>query len=82
MGEDIRAAVISVTEGNDKPLKYPLIFQAADVVLLNKIDLLPYTNFDVAQFEQDVHHLNPNVKIFQCSAFRGEGMESIRQVLF
>ena len=58
LGEHLRIGVASVTEGNDKPLKYPLLFQTADVVLLNKMDLQPYTNFNVEQFEADIHHLN------------------------
>ena len=59
LGEHLRIGVASVTEGNDKPLKYPLLFQTADVVLLNKMDLQPYTNFNVEQFETDIHHYLP-----------------------
>ncbi len=77
LGEHLRIGVASVTEGNDKPLKYPLLFQTADVVLINKIDLQPYTNFDVERFTQDVHSLNPNAQVHTCSAFKGEGLEPI-----
>jgi hydrogenase nickel incorporation protein HypB len=77
LGEHHRVAVTSVTEGNDKPLKYPKLFQTADYVVINKIDLLPFTNFDVDRFTADVHSLNPNAKVFVCSAFKGEGMDAI-----
>ncbi len=81
LGEHMRAAVISVTEGHDKPLKYPLIFQTSDLIVLNKIDLLPYTNFDIGQFEADVHRLNPDADIVHCSAVRGDGLPALRQAL-
>ncbi|MBE6113964.1 MAG: hydrogenase nickel incorporation protein HypB [Erysipelotrichaceae bacterium] len=77
LGEHLRIGVASVTEGNDKPLKYPLLFQTADVVLINKIDLQPYTNFDVERFERDIHSLNPKAKIYTCSAYKGEGLEPV-----
>ena len=80
LGEHLRLGVASVTEGNDKPLKYPLLFQTADVVLINKIDLQPYTNFDVQRFEDDVHSLNPNARVYTCSAFKGEGLEPIIEI--
>ena len=77
LGEHLRIGVASVTEGNDKPLKYPLLFQTADVVLINKIDLQPYTNFDVERFTQDVHSLNANAQVYTCSAFKSEGLEPV-----
>ncbi|NFM45235.1 hydrogenase nickel incorporation protein HypB [Clostridium botulinum] len=77
LGEDIRIAVMSVTEGNDKPLKYPLMFQTTNVIALNKIDILPYTNFDLEQFYKDAKCLNPKVKIFEVSATRGDGINKI-----
>ncbi|MBQ3062850.1 MAG: hydrogenase nickel incorporation protein HypB [Clostridia bacterium] len=80
LGEHLRIGVASVTEGNDKPLKYPLLFQTADVVLINKIDLQPYTNFDVQRFEDDVHSLNPNARVYTCSAFKGEGLEPVIEI--
>ena len=77
LGEHLRIGVASVTEGNDKPLKYPLLFQTADVVLINKIDLLPYTNFSVEKFENDIHSVNKNAKIYTCSAFKEQGLEPV-----
>ena len=79
LGEHKRIAVISVTEGNDKPRKYPLIFQTSDLVVLNKMDLLPYTNFDPVRFAQDVHELNPRAKIVHCSAVHGDGVQKLRE---
>ncbi|KEI92543.1 hydrogenase nickel incorporation protein HypB [Clostridium botulinum] len=77
LGEDMRIAVMSVTEGNDKPLKYPLMFQTTNVIALNKIDILPYTNFDLNEFYKDAKCLNPKVKIFEVSATRGDGINKI-----
>ena len=81
LGEDIRVGISSVTEGNDKPMKYPLLFQTADFVLINKMDLAPYTNFDADQFEKDVLTLNPRAKVIRCSATTGLGMENGRTLL-
>lgn len=81
LGEDLRVGISSVTEGNDKPLKYPLLFQTADYVLINKMDLAPYTNFDADLFERDVKSLNPNATIIRCSATTGMGMEEGRKLL-
>lgn len=81
LGEHYRIAVTSVTEGNDKPLKYPKLFQTADYVVINKIDLLPFTNFNVERFTADVLSLNPNARIYTCSAFKGEGMDEIAHLL-
>lgn len=77
LGEHIRIGVASVTEGNDKPLKYPLLFQTADVILINKIDLAPFTNFSVPQFEADIHSLNPRAKVYTCAAWRDQGLEPV-----
>jgi hydrogenase nickel incorporation protein HypB len=74
LGEDFKAVVISTTEGNDKPLKYPLIFREAKVVLLNKIDLLPYTNFNLQQFREDLAQINPIAPVFYVSGRTGEGI--------
>ena len=81
LGEHIRIGVASVTEGNDKPLKYPLLFQTADIVLINKIDLAPYTNFDAAQFERDIHSLNPRAEVYTCAAWKGQGLELLAELL-
>lgn len=74
LGQDCKAMVLSTTEGNDKPWKYPLMFREAKVVILNKIDLLPYTDFDVTQLENDITEISPNAKFFALSAKTNEGM--------
>src|SRR3954451_18065147 len=81
VGEDARVMVSSVAEGADKPLKYPLMFRACELVLLNKIDLLPYVDFDVAKFIDRLHTVHPGVECLQVSAKTGEGMEAWRQWL-
>jgi hydrogenase nickel incorporation protein HypB len=75
LGEAARVVITSVTEGADKPLKYPHIFRTASVVVLNKIDLLPYVDFDVGRFGHDVAILNPGTEILQVSATRGDGID-------
>ncbi|MGI9861654.1 hydrogenase nickel incorporation protein HypB [Moorella naiadis] len=75
LGEDVKAGILSVAEGSDKPLKYPLVFQEAGVLLLNKIDLLPYSDFDLAACRQDLNGLNPNLLVLPLSARTGEGLE-------
>ena len=77
LGEHLRIGVASVTEGNDKPLKYPLLFQTADIVMINKIDLLPYTNFNVDKFKEDIYSLNKQAKVYICSAYKNEGLDPI-----
>lgn len=67
--------ILSVPEGDDKPNKYPLIFSQAEVVLINKIDVLPYFDFDMDAFKRAVYDLNPKVSIFSISCKTGEGME-------
>lgn len=74
-GASKNAMILSVPEGDDKPLKYPLMFQICDVVLVNKIDVLPYFNFDMEKFEKYVRMRNPDAKIIPISAKTGEGME-------
>ena len=74
LGEDCRVVIMSVTEGADKPLKYPHIFASADLVMLNKLDLLPYVDFDTGRFEHDVGLVNPAAPILQVSATRGDGL--------
>lgn len=74
LGEHGRAVVMSVTEGADKPLKYPHMFRTADLVLLNKVDLLPYVDFDVAAFHDAMHQVNASTEILNVSATKGEGM--------
>jgi len=74
LGEDHKVVVLSVTEGEDKPLKYPQMFHNSTVMLLNKIDLLPHLDFDVAKCLEMARRVNPNIAIFQLSARTGEGM--------
>jgi hydrogenase nickel incorporation protein HypB len=81
VGEDARVMVSSVTEGADKPLKYPLMFRACELVLLNKIDLLPYVDFDVAKYFERLEAVHPGVECLQVSAKTGEGMEAWREWL-
>ena len=69
------AMILSVPEGDDKPLKYPLIFETCDVVLVNKIDVAPYFTFDLDKFKKNVAMRNPNAKIIPISALTGEGMD-------
>ncbi|WP_406347827.1 hydrogenase nickel incorporation protein HypB [Streptomyces sp. NBC_00144] len=75
LGESSRIVIISVTEGTDKPLKYPYMFGAADLVLINKADLLPYVDFDVARCEAYARSVNPDVRVLMVSATTGEGMD-------
>jgi hydrogenase nickel incorporation protein HypB len=76
LGERAKVVVASVADGDDKPAKYPHIFRAADVVLLNKMDLLPYVTFQVGAFEQTVRELNPRTRLLKVSATTGEGLEA------
>lgn len=76
LGERHKVAVLSVTEGEDKPLKYPHMFAAASLLLLNKIDLLPYLNFDVEKCLAYAREVNPTIDILLVSATRGDGMAS------
>jgi len=74
LGEHHKVVVLSVTEGEDKPLKYPQMFHAADVMLLNKVDLLPYLDFDVEKCLEMARRVSPGIRIFQLSAKSGAGM--------
>lgn len=75
IGEDARAVVLSVTEGEDKPLKYPLMFQVADAAILNKIDLLPYLDFDAPLAVENMKSVHPGMPVFEISAKTEEGFE-------
>jgi len=75
LGEAHKVAILSVTEGEDKPIKYPDMFAAADLLLLNKIDLLPHLQFDVDQCIDYARRVNPSIKVLQVSATSGEGMD-------
>ncbi|MEK7735582.1 MAG: hydrogenase nickel incorporation protein HypB [Nitrospirota bacterium] len=74
IGEDMKAMVLSITEGDDKPLKYPLMFQESSALILNKIDLLPYTNVSTEKIRKDAMSLNPSLKIFEVSCKTGKGI--------
>jgi hydrogenase nickel incorporation protein HypB len=76
LGEDRRVLVSSTPEGDDKPFKYPLMFHEADVVLVNKIDLLPYLKFDVDAFAKTIKGINQKAKIFPLSCTTGEGIDN------
>jgi hydrogenase nickel incorporation protein HypB len=76
LGEHKRVMLLSAPEGDDKPYKYPLMFSEADVVLINKVDLLPYLDFNVTAFTKTVTGLNPKAKIFQVSCKTGEGLKA------
>jgi hydrogenase nickel incorporation protein HypB len=71
LGQNAKVGMFCTTEGADKPAKYPHLVQVADVLLLNKVDLLPYVSFDKAQFTADIQHLRPGVKVIECAAATG-----------
>lgn len=75
-GSSMNVMILSVPEGHDKPLKYPLMFEVCDAVLINKIDVLPYFDFDMKLVEEYIHMRNPSAVIFPVSARTGEGMEA------
>ncbi|MES9967297.1 MAG: hydrogenase nickel incorporation protein HypB, partial [Sedimenticola sp.] len=76
LGEAHKVAILSITEGEDKPIKYPDMFHAADLMLLNKIDLLPHLDFDVDKCIEYARRVNPKIKVIQTSATTGEGMDA------
>jgi hydrogenase nickel incorporation protein HypB len=75
VGEDFKAMILSVTEGDDKPAKYPLMFHESSVLLINKIDLLPYVDCSVEKIKEDSLKINPDLAIFEISCKTGEGLE-------
>jgi len=75
LGEHKKVVISSLPEGDDKPTKYPIIFADADAVIINKLDLLPYVDFDIPSFESSIRGLNPEVKFFQVSCKSGAGIE-------
>ena len=74
LGQDKKAVVLSITEGDDKPLKYPLMFKEADAALLNKVDLLPYTDFDLESATDDIRTLHPGIEVMAIACRTGEGL--------
>jgi len=81
VGEDMKMMVLSIAEGHDKPLKYPLMFQESSALVLNKIDLLPYMNTDMNKVRNDSLALNPKLKIFEVSCANGAGIDDWAQWL-
>jgi len=77
LGETFKLAVLSTTEGDDKPAKYPMIFREARAVILNKIDLLPYTNFSMDSFRNDLLKINPVNKLFEVSCTSSAGLDEL-----
>jgi hydrogenase nickel incorporation protein HypB len=75
LGEAERVVVISVTEGDDKPLKYPTMFETSNICIINKTDLLPYVNFDVARAKEYALRINPKMKFIELSATTGQGFD-------
>ena len=76
LGEKCKIAILSITEGEDKPVKYPHMFRAAEVLLLNKMDLLPHLDFDIESCKRYALSVNPKIKIFEISALRGDGLDA------
>lgn len=76
IGENIKLLIVSVTDGSDKPYKYPLAFEKADIILLNKTDLIPYLDFDEDFFMKGLRHLNKTAPVFKVSGKTGEGYEA------
>jgi hydrogenase nickel incorporation protein HypB len=76
LGENARVVIISITEGEDKPIKYPDMFYSSQICVINKIDLLPYLKFDIEKLKDYARKVNPNLEFFEVSATSGEGLES------
>jgi len=74
LGAHKDVVILSIPEGDDKPLKYPLVFVEADAIVINKMDVLPYFNFDLDAFAEVLGGLNPSARVFRVSAKTGEGM--------
>ncbi len=75
LGENVKVMILSIPEGHDKPLKYPLMFTESNALILNKIDLLPYTDFNMEELKKTVTAMNPKIQIFPISAKTGEGID-------
>lgn len=76
LGENLRMVVYSVTEGNDKPLKYPYMFRSAQLTVITKTDLIPYIDFDLQQAREDILKTNPGIRILEVSVKTGDGLQS------
>ena len=77
LGDDIRIVVLSITEGEEKPVKYPLMFNTSQATILNKIDLLPHLQYNMDEVRNNIRAVNPEMKIFEASATTGEGFEDV-----
>lgn len=77
VGEDMKVCVLSVTEGNDKPLKYPLMFEKSEALILNKIDLIPFTDFSSEEFYKDINTVNSKIKVFETSCTNNKGIDEL-----
>ena len=77
LGENIKITVLSTTEGNDKPLKYPRMFENSGAIILNKLDLLEFTNFNKMEFYNDINALNAHAKIFETSCVKDQGIDDL-----
>jgi hydrogenase nickel incorporation protein HypB len=75
LGEDLKVVLLSTTEGDDKPLKYPKMFRNASILVVNKIDLLPYVNCKMDELRKNALQINPQLKIFETSCTTGEGID-------
>jgi len=82
IGENAKAMICSVTEGEDKPLKYPLMFRSCELVVISKTDLLPHLDFDLELLEGNIDRVNPDATVIQLSARTGDGVERFREWLF
>ncbi|MBP2651671.1 MAG: hypB [Firmicutes bacterium] len=82
LGEDVKVLVLSVAEGNDKPWKYPLMFRKANIIIVNKMDLISYTDFDIEQFKTDMKEINPEAEVWPVSARTGAGIRELTEWLY
>ena len=80
-GSNINMMLLSVPEGDDKPLKYPLMFQVSNIAVITKIDTLPVFNFDFEKCEENIHRRNPKAKVFRVSALKDEGVQELADYL-
>lgn len=81
LGDDERIVVLSITEGEDKPAKYPLMFNSSKTVILNKIDLIPHLNYDLKEVRKNIKSVNPDMNIFEASAVTGKGFDDFLKYL-
>lgn len=79
LSEDMKVTVLSIAEGNDKPLKYPSMFQRSEVLIVNKVDLIEFTNFSMDELYKDIKSLNENIKVFEVSCRTGQGLNELCQ---